>query len=124
MEFVRMFEEALGARVQDVSRPEGARKAGLTNHPGFDVLSVHPNGERRCIEVKGRAGAGAVEVTANEYEKLVTLGNDGWLYAVYDCAATHPTLHRVRDPMKALRGRLKGSVIVEAEAIRAAAILS
>jgi hypothetical protein len=124
MEFVRTFEEALGARVLDVSRPEGARKAGLANYPGFDVLSLHPNGERRCIEVKGRAIVGPVELTTNEYEKLVTLGHEGWLYTVYDCAATHPTLHRVRDPMRALRGRLKGSVIVEAAAIRAAAILS
>lgn len=121
MAFVRGYEEAVGARVHDVSKPEGARRAGLADHPGFDLLALHASGERRCIEVKGRAGRGAVELTANEYEKLITLGQEGWLYAVYDCAATHPSLHRVRDPMKALSGRLKGSVIVEAEAIRAAA---
>ena len=33
------YEKRFGAEVQDVSRPELARRAGLTDWPGFDLLS-------------------------------------------------------------------------------------
>ena len=50
-----------GADVQDVSSPEKARAAGLSDWPGFDLLSRYPGGKVRSIEVKGprRAGRGA-----------------------------------------------------------------
>ena len=50
-----------GAEVQAVSNPEKARAAGLPDWPGFDLLSRHPSGEARSIEVKGRAGRAADE---------------------------------------------------------------
>ena len=61
------WEERLGAKVKDVSRPDLARRAGLSNWPGFDLLSLHPRNERRAIEVKGRAGSGSVEMRENEW---------------------------------------------------------
>ena len=50
------FEEAAGACVQDVSTPPLAVRAGLIEHPGFDLLSERPGKGRRAIEVKGRGG--------------------------------------------------------------------
>ena len=40
MEVATSFEESRGARVHDVSRPDLARRAGLPDWPGFDILSV------------------------------------------------------------------------------------
>ena len=37
-----------------------ARAAGLSDWPGFDLLSDRPNEPPRCIEVKGRADTGEV----------------------------------------------------------------
>ena len=99
-------EEASGAEVEDVSRPAQARRAGLADWPGFDLLSTRVDGQRRCIEVKGRAGRGSVEVSDNEWAKACNLRNEYWLYVVYDCATPRPRLHRVRDPFaKLLVGR-------------------
>ena len=53
MRVAQAHEEAMGATVHDVSRPELARKVGLDDWPGFDLMSVHPEGCHRNIEVKG-----------------------------------------------------------------------
>ena len=63
VEAATAYEERLGAVVTDVSTPELARRAGLTDWPGFDLKSRHPAGadgivEERAIEVKGRASSG------------------------------------------------------------------
>ena len=104
------YEEHAGAGVRDVSRPEAARRAGLPDWPGFDLLSRRPGGERRCIEVKGRAGGGSVEVSDNEWAKACNLGAEYWLYVVYDCATPRPRLHRVRDPFAKLLLRSRESL--------------
>ena len=104
------YEEHAGGGVRDVSRPEAARRAGLPDWPGFDLLSRRPGGERRCIEVKGRAGAGSVEVSDNEWAKACNLGAEYWLYVVYDCATPRPRLHRVRDPFAKLLLRSRESL--------------
>lgn len=70
---------------------------------GFDLVSERED-ERRCIEVKGRAGVGAVELTWSEYVTAVKLGRDYWLYVVLDCAGDHPRLYRIQDPATALAG--------------------
>ncbi|MEK6717765.1 MAG: DUF3883 domain-containing protein, partial [candidate division NC10 bacterium] len=92
------FEEAAGAKVIDVHSPELARTAGLPDNPGFDLLSIRSENEKRAIEVKGRAGTGEVEVSANEWAKACNLRDGYWLYAVYDCATPSPRLVRVQDP--------------------------
>ena len=66
------FEESKGAVVQDVHTPELARKAGLQDNPGFDLLSKRRNGEKRCIEVKGKARIGERQGIATLARYLVT----------------------------------------------------
>jgi len=87
---------------------------------GFDLLSLKDL-ERRCIEVKGRAGVGAVELTWSEYAKAVELGDDYWLYVVLDCASPAPRLYRIQNPAKALAGLWKTNLDVrfgaEAQAV-------
>jgi len=102
MDLVRAFEEAAGAKVNLVHTPELARAAGLPDYPGFDVLSIRPGNERRCIEVKGRAGTGEIEVTDNEWARACNLRADYWLYAVYHCATPTPNIIRVQDPFEKL----------------------
>jgi hypothetical protein len=102
MDLVRAFEEAAGAKVRFVHTPELARAAGLPDHPGFDVLSIRPGRERRCIEVKGRANTGEIEVTDNEWARACNLRADYWLYAVYHCATPMPQMVRVQDPFEKL----------------------
>lgn len=102
MDLVRAFEEAAGAKVRFVHTPELARAAGLPDHPGFDVLSIRPSNDRRCIEVKGRAGTGEIEVTDNEWARACNLRSDYWLYAVYHCATPMPQMVRVQDPFEKL----------------------
>ena len=119
------WESTRGARVQDVSKPALARAAGLPDWPGFDLLSTLPNGGRRCIEVKGRAGRTGVRVESNEWAQACKLGDGYWLYAVLDCATPVPELLRVQDPFRKLLAseRVKsafdvpvGSLIEAAEA--------
>jgi hypothetical protein len=107
------FEEAAGAKVLDVHTPELARVAGLPDNPGFDLLSIRSDKERRAIEVKGRAGTGDVEVSANEWAKACNLRDGYWLYAVYDCATPSPRLVRVQDPFGRLLAKAKGSVLID-----------
>jgi hypothetical protein len=121
MQETRAYEEASGATVHDVSKPAGARAADLEDHPGFDILAIDPNGERRAIEVKGRAASGEVELTENEWIKACNLGPRYWLYVVYDCASPRPRLLRVQDPFRRLVVRTKGSVVIGAGAIVEAA---
>jgi len=50
------------------------------------------------IEVKGRVGAGEVEVTDNEWARACSLREDYWLYIAYHCGTSTPQLVRVQDP--------------------------
>ena len=95
-------ERGRNATVQDVSKPALARAAGLPDWPGFDLLSTLPNGERRCIEVKGRAGRAGVPIESNEWAQACKLGDRYWLYVVLDCAGPAPELLRIRDPFRKL----------------------
>jgi Helicase conserved C-terminal domain/Domain of unknown function (DUF3883) len=107
------YEEANGATVKDVSTPGLARAVGLTERPGFDLLSMRPAGEERAIEVKGRAAIGDIELTENEWAKACNLRERYWLYVVYECASPHPRLLRVQDPFANLLVRAKGGVIID-----------
>lgn len=112
MQVVRAWEEAAGATVLDVSTPAGAQAAGLIDWPGFDLLSRHPDGEERAIEVKGRAGVGDVELSENEWVRADNLRQKYWLYVVYNCASDAPRLERVQDPFGKGIGRAKGGVVI------------
>ncbi len=117
MEITIAHEISQGADVRDVSIPEKARVAGLTDYPGFDVLSKRHAGDERAIEVKGRVGTSDVELTENEWAKAINLRDRYWLYVVFDCGSATPRLARVRDPFGALLARAKGSFVVSASAV-------
>lgn len=97
----RDYESARGAVVQSVE----------SDNVGFDLLS-RLGSERRCIEVKGRAGVARVELTWSEFAKCQELGEDYWLYVVLDCGQTFPRLYRVQNPARALAGSWQPSLDV------------
>ena len=113
MKVAMAYEEAAGAVVRDVSKPNLARAAGLSDNPGFDLLSQHAAYGQRGIEVKGRAAIGDVELTENEWAKACNLRERYWLYVVFDCGTAEPRLVRVQDPFKKLLVKAKGSVIID-----------
>ena len=103
------WERQRGAQVQDVSKPALARAAGLSNWPGFDLLCTLPDGSQRCVEVKGRAERGAVQMEANEWKQACNLGDSYWLYVIFDCATPSPQLVRVRNPFNRLLANSRGT---------------
>jgi SNF2 family DNA or RNA helicase len=111
MQIAVAFEAAQGADVRDVSNAPKARAAGLTDYPGFDLLSKRA-GEERAIEVKGRVESGEVELTDNEWARACNLRERYWLYAVFDCGTSKPRLLRVQDPFAKLVAKVRGSVMV------------
>ena len=113
------YEEAAGAKVLDVSTPEKARKAGLGDWPGFDLLSRYPNGVEKAIEVKGRARGGAIHISENEWSKSCNLRSRYWLFAIYDCATPTPLLRMVNDPFQNLLVKAVGGVEVSQNEIMA-----
>jgi len=125
------YEREQGWTARDVSTPPLARTAGLSDNPGFDLLSTRPAFgatresstvfDERAIEVKGRAGIGDIELTENEWSRSCNLRDRYWLYVVYDCGSPAPRLLRVQDPFRKLIATAKGGVIVdEAEIFTAA----
>ena len=122
------YEEGFNADVKDVSSPVLARRAGLTDWPGFDLLSKRPAGadnpaHRLAIEVKGRRGYGGIEVSNNEWAKACNLREGYWLYVVFDCATAHPRLVRICDPFGKLltKSRESTSYTVSPRALEEAA---
>ena len=95
----RRYETSRGATVRSVE----------DENVGFDLLSTRGL-ERRCIEVKGRAGVARVELTWSEFAKSQELGDDYWLYVVLDCAQPAPRLYRVQNPARALAGAWEPSL--------------
>ncbi len=115
------FEESAGSTIKDVHKPELARRAGLTDWPGFDVLSIRSQQEHRAIEVKGRADVGEVELSENEWGRAINLRDKYWLYVVFNCATLRPRLLRVQDPFGRLLFRQKGSIVIDRQSIIGAA---
>ena len=128
VEIATAYEMRFNAQVADVSRPELARKAGLTDWPGFDLLSRRTPAadrlpEELAIEVKGRRGYGGIEMKDNEWANACNLRDKYWLYVVFDCATPHPRLVRVRDPFGKLLARTRESAaftITESQILDAA----
>ena len=116
MEIARIYEERVGATVKDVSRPNLARQAGLTDWPGFDLQSHRPRRlqvpSARTIEVKGHAGGDAIEMRGNEWAAACKHRDRNWLYVAYDCTTAHPKLVRVQDPFGQLLAKQSGDVVI------------
>ncbi len=86
------YEQARGWQVEDMQDEDR----------GYDLVSRSPENTLRYIEVKGRAGVGAVELSANEWLKAEQLGPDYWLYIV-TAAVQSPQLYLVQDPAHRLQ---------------------
>lgn len=98
----RHYEHGRGAEVDSKEK----------DNVGFDLLCTLGD-ERRCIEVKGRAGHGAVALSWSEFAKALEIGEDYWLYAVLDCASNDPRLYRVHNPAQALRSAFRPNLDVK-----------
>ncbi len=90
------FEEARGCKVESV---EGDTR-------GFDLISrrvlSRSEGDRvatQFIEVKGRSAVGEIALTANEYKTALRLGDDYWLYVVFNCAS-QPQVTTIQNPAR------------------------
>lgn len=88
------YEESQGRRVQSVEK----------ENRGFDLISraYHPEDPEtaidvRFIEVKGRYQVGEIALSENEYKTAQRLGNDYYLYVVYNCA-TNPEIRIIQNP--------------------------
>jgi len=92
MQVAMEYERRRGWHPTDVSQ-EGEH---------YDIRSEGPNGEKRFIEVKGRAQTGPIVLTAPELDKLRQLGERAWLYIVTFCKGQRPRLHRIQDPISKL----------------------
>jgi hypothetical protein len=121
MQVAQAYEEVQDAVVFDVHTPEMARRAGLQDFPGFDLLSRRPNREERSIEVKGRAGIGDIEISENEWARACNLRHRYWLYVVFDCGSAHPRLLRVQDPFGKLLAKNRGGVLIDEKSVFAVA---
>ncbi len=74
MEIAMRFEREAGRQPEDVSK----------ENLGFDIRSKSKDGKARYIEVKARAGVGAVALTQNEWFKALRLADDYYLYVVWN----------------------------------------
>lgn len=68
----------------------------------YDVRSEGPGGEKRFIEVKGRAQSGGIIVTGPERDKLCQLGERAWPYVVTYCKGEQPRLRIIQNPFSKL----------------------
>lgn len=91
MQVALQYEEHHARNAEDVSK----------DNLGFDIRSTERDGRKRYIEVKARAGVGAVSLTQNEWFKANRFGSDYYLYVVLN-AASHPQLYVVQDPATVL----------------------
>ena len=81
------YEKGNGRTPEDVSK----------DNVGYDVKSIDAEGQKRYIEVKGRAGTDGVMLSENEMNRLAQLGTRAWLYIVTNCK-TNPQLNIINDP--------------------------
>jgi superfamily II DNA or RNA helicase len=87
METTMLYEREHGRIPEDVA----------AENLGFDVRSTDSAGAKRYIEVKARAGLGAVTLTQNEWFKAQQFQSDYFLYVVLN-AATQPELYIIQNP--------------------------
>lgn len=81
------YEKANGRTTEDVSK----------DNVGYDLKSIDAEGQKRYIEVKGRAGTDGVMLSENEMNRLAQLGTKAWLYIVTNCKS-NPQLNIINNP--------------------------
>lgn len=102
---VRKAVELAGMRVtEEHERAQGRLPFDVSaDNVGYDIRSDAPDGAPlRYIEVKGRAGVGAVVLTPNEWITAGRLGERYFLYIVTN-ALTAPELTIIQDPAAKLQ---------------------
>lgn len=71
---------------------------------GFDVRSQFLDDgvpeDIRYIEVKGRAEAGEIRLSSNEWKKARRFGDQYWLYIVTETKSEEPQLTEIQDPSR------------------------
>jgi len=92
MEVAMRYERGRGWTPHDVSK-DGEH---------YDVRSESPIGDKRYIEVKGRAQSGVVVITGPELDKLRQLADRAFLYVVTFCKGDKPRLRIIQDPIAKL----------------------
>jgi len=100
MEVSMHYEREEGRVPEDVS----------SENLGFDIRSTDPEGKKRYIEVKARAGVEPVALTQNEWFKARRFQEDYFLYVVLN-AATKPELVIVQNPAEQLQPEEKIEVV-------------
>ena len=100
MEFALKFERKNDRTPEDVS----------AQNLGFDIRSKDKAGLVRYIEVKARAGNGAVALTQNEWFKAKRFKDDYYLYAVMNTKAK-PQLYIIQNPAENLEPEEKIEVV-------------
>ena len=114
LKFAEIERVAIQA-VTDYESSRGWQVESVENQTrGFDLISRKPyssfsgsngrrnvgsDGDRRFIEVKGRAYRGPISLSANEYSAAKRLGRNYWLYVVFNCAST-PEVLVIGDPAR------------------------
>jgi len=92
MQLVMRYERSRGWTPYDVSE-DGEH---------YDIRSESPTGEKRYIEVKGRAQSGPIILTGPETDKLRQLADRAYLYIVTHCKDERPRLRIIQNPMASL----------------------
>lgn len=96
-----------GFKREDCQRVGNVRFAG-NKREGFDIRAVKLLDEAtgtmevRRIEVKGRKRGGNIVLTTNEWFKAQQLGEQYWLYVVWDPLGKAPELVAIRNPAQRL----------------------
>jgi len=70
-------------------------------HPGYDIESTNPSGDKRFIEVKslpGDWGERGVALTATQFTKAQELGEQFWLYVVERAEGTDYEINAIQNP--------------------------
>jgi superfamily II DNA or RNA helicase len=102
MEVAMKYEKDAGRYPQDVSK----------ENLGFDIKSKDADGKTRYIEVKARAASGSVALTQNEWFKAQRLGDDYYLYIVWNSGRDPDTKPRViQNPAKNLSIEQKVEIV-------------
>jgi hypothetical protein len=88
------MEIAMAYGREEGRRPEDVSALNL----GYDIRSTAPDGSCRYIEVKARAGEGAIALTPNEWFMARRMEDDYWLYVVENAATDSPQLYTIQNP--------------------------
>lgn len=100
------MEESMKYERKNGREPEDVALENL----GFDIRSIEKNGNKRYIEVKGRAETGSVALTQNEWFKAKRFGNDYYLYVVYN-TSSKPELYIIQNPAEKLKPEEKIEIV-------------